>query len=122
MNGAIAEPSVSTISSAIRPSTSRIGASHHFLRTLRNSQNSFASSAMIFPPILHDSELSLHGASGIRVSFPFQPIRSPVPQPAMQRVPTHEAHQHPSGCYDEEVDKAQQDPGVKPSQRVRPLH
>jgi hypothetical protein len=40
MNGAKAEPSVRTIKVPNRTRKKNIGASHHFLRTLRNSQNS----------------------------------------------------------------------------------
>jgi len=36
----------------------------------------------------------------------------PMPEAAIQRVSTHQAHFHPSGCPDEEVDEADQDPDV----------
>lgn len=41
MNGAMAEPSVKITNSAIKSRNIKIGASHHFLRSRRKSQNSF---------------------------------------------------------------------------------
>jgi len=40
MNGATAEPSVKIINAPSRKRKMTIGANHHFLRTLRNDQNS----------------------------------------------------------------------------------
>src|SRR3972149_1893236 len=117
---ASAEPWVKAIRNPNSPSTITMGASHHFLRTLRKSQNSRTSSVMIFSR--PRSESPLHGALGILQRPARHPVTRPIPKAAVEGVASRKAHQEADRGHHQEIHEAEDEARVDPGQDVRAPH
>src|SRR5687768_8471304 len=104
MNGARTEPCANTSNAPTSAMTTTIGRSHHFFRTLRNSQNSAARLDMTIFLL----ELMGQVTACITSVRPVTPLHGPVPD----RVAPEEAHEEPDRRDDdEEYDSHEQGSG-----------
>src|SRR6185369_10303585 len=109
MNGATADPWVSTMSPPNSTRISTIGSSQNFLRSRMNAHNSTAKSPISFLP----SELSQHVRGRPRLA-PY-----PICLPGALELPAHgvvtdEPHQQAERCDDDVEDHPEDDPRIDP--------
>src|SRR5213593_5265378 len=106
MNGASAEPWANTSNAPTRNITTRIGSSHHFLRTRMNAHSSLARLVLLITPprIL---ELPLQVDSPTRVRLPRDPTSGSAPRPR-QRRDADQPHHQPHRGKDKVEDDAQE--------------